>query len=87
MSPLELMQRLAALALLNDRFQVLNLAQRVREFGWMRVYATPICMSAPCHFQSLKRLDIQDFADRLEGSSGHRRGCAHSEEITKTAVR
>ena len=50
---LEFMQRLAALALLNDRFQALNLAERVRELGQMRVCATPICTSAPCHNQSL----------------------------------
>jgi hypothetical protein len=40
MSPLEFMQRLAALALSNDRFQALNLAERMRELVRMRVYAT-----------------------------------------------
>jgi len=48
MSPLDFVQRLTALALLNDRLKALSLAERMRELGRMRVYATPICTSASC---------------------------------------
>ena len=46
MSPLQFLQRLAALALLNDRFKALNLAERMRDSGRKRMHATPICTSA-----------------------------------------
>ena len=40
MSPLQFLHRLAALALLNDRFSAPSLAERMHELGRMEVYAT-----------------------------------------------